>query len=183
VAFATESYPPNVKLARSRLKPLGVKVVVAEEGGLLPFKDGTFDLVTDRHTGYSAKEVLRVLRKGGIFITQQVGLKNNRSLRESLGIGGASPYVWNLARAVSELTDVGFVIEDQRQETTFTRFYDLGALAYYLKTIPWEIPDFTVERYFAALRRINRTLRKEGFIETERDRYLIVARRPAWPKA
>jgi SAM-dependent methyltransferase len=183
VAFATEGYPPNLKLARSRLEPLGVKVAAADEGGPLPFREGTFDLVIDRHTGYSAKEVFRVLRKGGEFITQQVGSRTNRSLRRALGVRNSSPDVWSQSSAVRELKHVGFVIEDQREESASTRFYDVGALVYYLKGIPWEIPDFSVERYFKALQELDRAIKEKGFIETERHRCLIIARRTTGPKA
>ncbi len=182
VAYATEGYPPNVKAARRRLEPLGVKVVAAEEGGLLPFKSSVFDLVIDRHTGYSAKEVFRVLRNGGRFITQQVGSKTNRSLRRSLGIRDASPNIWNLKAAARELKDAGFLIDEQREEVTVTRFYDLGALVYYLKAIPWEVPNFSVEGYFEALQRLNQTVKRRGFIETQRHRCLIIAHRAAAQK-
>jgi hypothetical protein len=55
------------------------------------------------------------------------------------------------------------------------RFYDVGALVYYLKAIPWEVPSFSVEKYFGVLQRINRTILRRGYTETERHRCLIVA--------
>ena len=43
----TEDYPPNVKLARERLGPLGVTVirVALTRVGLMPFESGEFDLL------------------------------------------------------------------------------------------------------------------------------------------
>ena len=70
---ATEAYGPNVNVARRRLKPLGVKVFRIKELQPLPFKNGQFDLIINRHTYYSEKEVFRMLKHGGVFITQQIG--------------------------------------------------------------------------------------------------------------
>src|SRR5205814_1935568 len=41
------------------------------DGSMLPFRDGTFDAVIDRHSSYWPEEVHRVLRPGGRFLTQQ----------------------------------------------------------------------------------------------------------------
>lgn len=175
--YATESYVPNVEVAKRRLEPLGVKVVKTKMGGPLPFGNRTFDVVIDRHEDYSASEVFRLLRKGGTFITQQVGPKNNGSLYRSLGLHGVATITWNQCKAVKELDGVGFDIEDQREALAVTRFYDVGALVYYLKAIPWEVPDFSVKRYFDVLKRLNQIVLRKGYVETERDRCLIVARK------
>ena len=70
----TEDYPPNVKLAEARLGPLGVAVVPVSltRTGLMPFDNGEFDLVLNRHSGLNGAEVARVLEPGGIFFSQQV---------------------------------------------------------------------------------------------------------------
>ncbi|MBE0697532.1 MAG: SAM-dependent methyltransferase, partial [Anaerolineaceae bacterium] len=89
VAWATEGYPPNVSVARSRLEPLGIQVAdVSEIPGLLPFVDNTFDLVLNRHGGLYTTELERVMHPGGRFLTQQVGSKNcldlNRALQDEV---------------------------------------------------------------------------------------------------
>jgi SAM-dependent methyltransferase len=71
--YATESYPPNIPVARNRLKPLGVHLVSEFKEDALPFADGYFDLVLNRHGGYTVFELRRILKPGGIFLTQQVG--------------------------------------------------------------------------------------------------------------
>jgi SAM-dependent methyltransferase len=176
-AYATESYAPNVEVAKRRLEPLGVKVMRTKAGGPLPFESNTFDVVIDRHEEYSAPEVFRVLRKGGTFITQQVGPKNNGSLYRSLGLHGVATIAWNQREAVKELEGVGFDIKDQREALAVTRFYDVGALVYYLKAIPWEVPDFSVKRYFGVLKRLNQFVLRTGYVETEKHRCLIVAKK------
>src|SRR5215207_4818307 len=82
---ATESWPPNIPLAGQRLRPLGIDVVgvtgapdnVAQdrkpEDGHLPFADGSFHLICNRHESYLPSEVARVLAPSGRFLTQQVG--------------------------------------------------------------------------------------------------------------
>lgn len=74
---ATESWPPNVPVAAARLRTLGIPVVHSEGApdndaqaaderrGRLPFIDGTFALVVDRHEAFNAREVKRVLASRG----------------------------------------------------------------------------------------------------------------------
>jgi len=77
---ATEGYEPNVSVARTLLQPLGVKVFRYEDDDNLPFDDEEFELIINRHESYSPKEVFRLLKPGGYFITQQVGVKNDSKL-------------------------------------------------------------------------------------------------------
>ncbi len=71
---ATESWPPNVEVARRNLAPLeGVVVHVADHAGL-PFATGCFDLVVSRHPTVTVwGEVARVPRPHGVYLSQQVG--------------------------------------------------------------------------------------------------------------
>ena len=50
----------------------------------LPFEDSSFSLVVSRHESYVASEVARVLRPGGLFLTQQLGGDSN-GFRAALG--------------------------------------------------------------------------------------------------
>lgn len=54
------------------------ELVSAAEGqdGSLPFGDDSFDLVVAYHTGCNLGEVSRVLCRGGFFVTQQIGGRN-----------------------------------------------------------------------------------------------------------
>ena len=81
---ATEGWPPNADLCRHRLVPLGIRFRQADGGGPLPFADGAFDLILNRHGSYGPAEVCRLLRPGGTFITEQVGAQNDRELVELL---------------------------------------------------------------------------------------------------
>jgi len=180
VTCATESYKPNVPIARERLKPLGVEVFETGENGLLPFNDEKFDLVIDRHESYSPSEVFRVLRPGGWFVTQQVGDKNDIDLRKLLGATRFKPNPWNLKLAADQLKKSGFVIVSRRQGYHKTRYFDLGALVYHLKAVPWIIPDFSVRRYFPVLTKLNSVVERDGYLEVRNHRFLVVAVKPCF---
>jgi len=83
--FATEQYPPNVIIAREKLEPLGVKVIEIDgakypDNEILPFDDGYFNLVINRHESYNVEELSRIIKNKGIFISQQVGVRNLEKL-------------------------------------------------------------------------------------------------------
>jgi SAM-dependent methyltransferase len=68
---ATEGYPPNIPVARNRLEPLGVTICPVGDDEVLSLEDDAFDLAINRHESYDPLELLRVLRPGCIFVTQQ----------------------------------------------------------------------------------------------------------------
>lgn len=56
------------------------------------------------------------------------------------------------------------------------RFYDIGAVIYYLKAIPWQIPDFSVEKYKHPLQQMHEHIQCKGYIDFIQHRFLIEAR-------
>ena len=72
---ATEAYPPNIQLCRETLLPLGIDFQASDGKDPLPFGDSEFDIVINRHGDFNAEEIHRVLKSGGIFITEQVARK------------------------------------------------------------------------------------------------------------
>jgi SAM-dependent methyltransferase len=175
---ATESYYPNVAVAKKKLGPLGVKVFEIRDDGTLPFENGTFDLVIDRHESFSPSEVFRVIKPDGMFITQQVGSKNDDDIRRLLGAKFPPPKL-NLRLESRQLRGAGFKLGFRREECPVRRFYDIGALVYYLKAVPWVIPDFAVEKYFASLAKLNRKIELDGYVEIRNHRFIVAARKPA----
>lgn len=177
--LATEGYPPNVSVARERLEPLGIQVYATDETEALPSASDMLDLITDRHESYRSEEVYRALRPGGHFITQQVDGPSQKAISDWLGVpfdvGWAT---WSLEEAARGLESAGFTIIKRCEATMPTRFYDIGALTYYLKTIPWQIPDFSVARYRGALLRLHERIQTDGFLETQSARFLLIARKP-----
>lgn len=178
MACATEGYPPNVHVAQERLRPLGVQVVHVEESqARLPFQEAAFDLVINRHAGYSAREVHRILKPGCCFITQQVGGSNNVELNKVLGGPPFRYAYWTLAYALGELEQAGFVITEQIDELRETEFYDIGAVVYYLHRISWQIDDFSEEKYSDRLSRLHELIQVQGKLVTHYHRFYIEARK------
>lgn len=153
--YATEGYAPNVPIARKKLEPLGVIVVEVKDDDALPLQDAQFDLIVNQHESYAASEVNRILSPNGIFLTQQAGGLDCAELNKQFGTPLNSEFAsWSLETACNELKENGFTILDAKEEFPLQRFYDIGAIVYYLKAIPWQIPDFTVERYYIAYMRL-----------------------------
>jgi ubiquinone/menaquinone biosynthesis C-methylase UbiE len=185
LTIATEGYVPNIAVARQRLEPMGVTVVAIDDDLHLPFADEQFDLIINRHASYDPHEVLRILKPGQRFITQQVGDQTNRRLHELFGYepkeafypGVEQKSPWNLEYAVRELQDAGWQIIEQQEEFFTTRYYDVGAIVYYLKAIPWEIPDFSVEKYFDKLLEIDQLIERDGYVDVLFHQFFIVAQK------
>ncbi len=183
--YATESYRPNISVAKKRLEPLGVKVIELREekhppfNRNLPFDDDVFDLTINRHEGYSPSELLRILKSGKKFITQQVGSLTVLNLRQSL-LNTAIEKIanWNLQSAVSELESAGFEIPYQQEEISYMRFYDIGAIAYYLKAIPWIIDGFTVKKYKDQLWKLHDHIHRDGYYDIINHKFVIIAEKP-----
>lgn len=175
---ATEGYPPNAALCRRTLCPLGIDFREAADVSRLPFEDGRFDLILNRHGDFCVPELWRLLRPGGLFLTQQVGEDNDRELVELLLPGTPKPFPGlNLAEQREVFRQAGFEI--LRAEECFPpiRFYDVGALVWFARVIEWEFPDFSVDRCFDRLLAAQRLLEETGVISGTTHRYLIAARK------
>ncbi|MGC1191686.1 MAG: hypothetical protein WA861_13920 [Candidatus Binatus sp.] len=190
--FATEEYAPNAPIAARRLHPFGAQVVRYEapmenyaapgpprpnKPGL-PFRDRTFDLVIDRHEAYLSAEVFRILRSGGRFITQQCGGTNYLELNDLLGIPRPSYEPWGLEAAKAQLQSAGFEQVSGREQFHTTLFRDVGAVVYYLRTVPWQVPDFRVSKHLGSLREIHRQIETSGPLKTRAHHFLVEAVKP-----
>jgi SAM-dependent methyltransferase len=173
---ATENHPPNFKLATERLSPFGAKVVDVRlaDDGLMPFVDGEFDLVLNRHAGFNAKEVARVLAPGGTFLTQQV---HGLWAYDLLAVFGAKPQ-WpeaTLGKYVPQLKAAGLTIIDTQEWSGRLSFTDVGAIVYYLKAVPWFVPGFSVERHTKDLLKLQHRLERGEELAFSARKYLIEA--------
>ena len=142
---ATEAYAPNVPLAAARLQPLGVQVV-ASHGAALPFASEQFDLLLNRHGHFPNADTHRVLKGGGRLLTQQVGDRANEQIFDWLGVPRKRKS-WDLSTIMTETEQSGFHVEYAGEALRQSLFRDVGTLVYYLKAVPWHVPDFSIERY------------------------------------
>lgn len=173
---AAEGYPPNVELCREKLIPLGIDFREWHEGTPLPFDDESFDMVIDRHGSYTPSEIWRVLKKGGIFITQQVGGDNDRELADFLCPDRDNRYSGHyLAPELEKFKAQGFTIADSGECYRPIEFYDTGALVWFARVIPWEFPDFSVENSFDRLCKAHEIIERNGCISGNIHRFMITA--------
>ena len=178
---ATEAYTPNVAVARERLMPLGVTVVpyeADEATAPLPFEDGSFDAILSRHEAYQPSEVARVLAPGGAFLTQQVDASNLADLRSVFGVTTQWPQV-TVDRFSEDLRAWGMVVAEAQHWRGSMTFKDVGAIVYWLKAIPWEVPGFSVHRHTKDLLELQRRLDRDGGLVFAVGRFVIRARKPA----
>ncbi|MFX1570554.1 MAG: class I SAM-dependent methyltransferase [Promethearchaeota archaeon] len=178
---ATEGYKPNFPIAKELLEPLGVKVFLTENNEDLPFNDEEFEIVIDRHESYSSREIHRILKPGGLFITQQVGDQNDSKLRFILTNKAKldNHIDWNLNVAIKELEANGFKILNAKEDITLTRIFDVGAIVCYFKAVPWELPDFSVKKYSNKLNEVHNHIIKNGYLDLENNnhRFFIKAKK------
>lgn len=175
--IATEGWEPNLPVARDRLSPLGVDVRRQDSTEPLPVADDEVDLILNRHGRLQPRELARVLRPGGVLMTQQVGSRNDTELNEVLGAPRADlPGARTCEAAMVALRDHGFEILEAAEEWPEFVIHDVGALVFHLRAIPWQIRDFDVDRYDAALRTLDQQLRTTGPFVAHDHRYLIRAR-------
>lgn len=177
--FATENYLPNYELCAAKLPPRGIEVRRTENEEEMPFEDGMFDLVINRHESFSPKEVHRILKPGGVFITQQVGGMNNREMsRFLLGEDAMITDIdFHMERTAGELELAGFEVLERQEYYPLLKFYDIGALVYFAKIIEWEFPGFSVDRCFGKLCVLQEQLESDGYIRGEEHRFFILARK------
>jgi SAM-dependent methyltransferase len=177
VLAATESWPPNVALARRNLAPLGAVVAEVADDADLPFPAESFDLVVSRHpTEVLWPEIARVLRPGGTYFSQQVGAGSNRELTDFLMGPQPVSQARSPQRAVAEAQAVGLTVTDLREQSLRTVFNDVGAVIYFLRKVIWTVPGFTVAGYRDQLRKLHEKIQAEGPFAAHAQRFLIEAR-------
>jgi SAM-dependent methyltransferase len=176
---ATESWPPNLAIARQNLEPFGGTVAEVADNADLPLRTGSFDLVVSRHpTEVLWPEIARVLAPGGSYLSQQVGAGSNRELTGFM-MGpqpvdpGRSPQV-----AVAEATAAGLDVTDLREQALRVEFFDVAAVVYFLRKVLWTVPGFTVDGYREPLARMHEHIGARGSFACHSQRFLIEARKP-----
>lgn len=175
---ATEGYPPNVRLCEERLLPLGIDLRACSDASHIPFADAAFDIVINRHGSFDPPEIRRLLRPGGLFITQQVGADNDRELVEAVLPGAERPFPQaNLKAQKKALEDAGFEILKADEAFGPICFFDVGAFVWFARVIEWEFPGFSVDRCFDRLLQMQETIERDGRIAGTTHRYFIIARR------
>ncbi len=178
---ATEAYAPMIPIATARLSPLGIEVVAIaddrDSSDALPFGGSSFDAIIDARNYYSAPEVARLLRPGGWFLTEQVASGNDRELYEVL-MGQPLAVNPDPQNSAAYLEASGLRVVDCREAFIPHRFHDIWGVVYYLRVVPWQLPDFTVDRYRPRLKQIADHIARHGAFVAHSRRYLLTAVNP-----
>lgn len=176
---ATEGYAPNVELCRQTLLPLGIDFRPGVIGEGLQYEDASFDVIINRHGDLNPAEFMRLLKPGGVFITQQVGAENNRELVRLLC--GETPLPFSeqyLEKAEDNFRQAGFeILEGQECRRPFD-FFDVGALVWFARIIQWEFPGFSVDTHMENLLHAQECLERDGVIRGSTHRFFLVAKKP-----
>jgi SAM-dependent methyltransferase len=175
---ATESWRPNVDIARSWLTPLGVTVDEIADTAAFPFEDETFDLVCSRHpTVTQWSEIARVLQSEGIYYSQQIGAGTNSELTNFMMDPQPISETRRLDRAVSLAASVGLEVINAQEESLAVAFFDVGAVVYFLRKVIWTVPDFSTGKYRERLKLMHDHIEANGSFVSHSQRFLIEARK------
>ena len=83
-----------------------------------------------------------------------------------------------VARYVPLLRGAGLDVVDVQEWEGRVTFTDVGAIVYYLKAIPWEVPGFTVKMHQRYLYALQERLEAGEELDFFAGKFLIEARKP-----
>ncbi|WP_245630336.1 class I SAM-dependent methyltransferase [Amphibacillus sediminis] len=170
-----------IKTAKSNVKKSGASNVrfFQMSSEKLQFPNEFFDVISCRHAPFSSREVFKVLKSGGYFLTQQVSEADKWSLKQSFGRGQAFTKADGTLKEqyIRELSDTGFS-EIKSYEYNAADYYqrpeDLIFLLKHTPIVPYfgqNNNDFEILKGF-----IERNITDKG-IRTNSKRFLIIAKK------
>ena len=161
-----------------KLGKLGIDFREMSDYTQMPFEKETFDVVLNRHGTYDAKEIYRVLKPGGLFITQQVGEDNDRELVEKLCPAAQKLFTGhNLEKQAALFEKAGFTTLEKGEVYKPIRFFYTGALVWFAKIIEWEFLDFSVDSCLNELMEVEKEIQETGAVEGRIHRFYFVMQR------
>ena len=176
---AAEGYAPNAELCQKTLAPLGIDFRPGSVSDL-PFENNRFDMIIDRHGNLNPAEFYRLLKPGGLFITQQVGAENDREFVQLLCDKLPQPFPEQyLEKAEKAFTQAGFTILEGKECYRPYDFFDVGALVWFARIIQWEFPGFSVDTHLENLFKAQKELEEKGFLRTHTHRFFLIAKKTA----
>ncbi len=175
---ATSSVPSETPFARQRLEHLGIQVFDASPDRL-PFEQGVFELVINRHEAFEAEEVGRVTAKNGMLLTEQVGALDNRELNHFFGDHSQDDNKWRMVTASIFLNAHGFKILDQKESVVSASFMDIGAIVYFIKMNPRQFPAIDLESntVIGIMKQLHDEIQVKGPFKTKQHRFMVFCRK------
>lgn len=140
----------------------------------LQFPDDFFDIVTCRHAPFNLKEIQRVLKKGGLFITQQVHERDKQNLKDHFGRG--QNYKISSDKALNSVAEKAKKLGFKNIKSTFSNlsyyFNSEKHLVDFLKLTP-VIPDYDCKKEQVLTKDFVEKYKTSKGIESNSARYLI----------
>lgn len=171
--------PEMVRAARENARsPLASHVSFEPmDARSLRFPEGSFDAVLNRHAPTEVAEIVRVLRPGGVFVTQQVG---RRSTKNVYSVFGFDPTVeWpedfhDVHLRAQAFSEAGCEVMAHGEYDVGYRFLDVGSLVFWLKAVPM---PFDFERDWMRVREVVTRYGTPRGIETNEHRELMIVKK------
>ena len=174
---ATEGYEPNIPIAEKKLKENNILLRPIINDSEIPFDSEYFDIVINRHESFNIKELKRILKKDGLFITQQVGGLNGIDFNMVFETKMPDNIDWCLIKNIEMFKNTGMEIIEYDEKIGKMRFNDIGAIVYYLKCISWQVKDFSIDKYYKKLEIMNEIIEKNGFMDFVLHRFYLIAKK------
>jgi len=173
--------PAMIEAANRNLSALALDNIslLVMEGNSLKFDPDEFDVVLLRHLSVYVREIVRVLRKGGYFITQMVGQRSSLNILDAFGWTPSSfaPDWWQpVAQLAGEFQLCGCRIVAQAEYDVPCWFYDLESFMFWLMSVPWP-EEIKLEKHWKIINRILETSQTERGIETNEHRGLFIVQK------
>jgi hypothetical protein len=93
---------------------------------------------------------------------RQLGDGLYTDFRQAFGIERSRRPPWILSLATSQLEEAGLEVARSGEGEQIVTFRDTGALAWYLKMVPWTVPGFSISTHRDRLFQLHERLRSEG---------------------
>ncbi len=154
---------------------------LAMDAAELQFPRAAFDVVLCRHAPAYPAEVARVLKRGGYFITQQIGARNHHNITAPFGCGPAGMHSpaepeQTVAAWAEQFAASGCAIRAQGSYDVPYFYRDVASLVYWLKAVGCP-PDLDAERHGDTLLDILAQHRTPRGIATNVHRELLIVQR------
>jgi SAM-dependent methyltransferase len=149
------------------------------EGSALGFNASEFDVVLLRHLRVYVSEIVRVLRKGGYFLTQMVGQRSSLNILGAFGWTPSSfgPDWWQtVAQLADQFLLYGCRIVVQAEYNVPCWFSDLESFMFWLMSVPWP-EEIELEKHWPNINRVLEASQTERGIETNEHRGLLIVQK------
>jgi SAM-dependent methyltransferase len=176
--------PAMIAAARENLPTSLAEKVTFTEGraGALPVHDASCDVVLNRHVVVDVAEVVRVLRPGGCFITQQVGAQNTFNITTLFGCGpGVGGQRIAPEQEIPALADAfqqhGCAIVSYATYNVPSYFKDAESLLFWMQAVGVP-PYFDIEQDWQSVNYLLTEYMTLRGVETNEHRELLIVRMP-----